>query len=165
MVKVDYITPGAWEDGEHPPTVATVRRAAPSFVAPGPQLAPPARIEVLPPTAPELAPPAAVKTVQTLTTSATDRAKGFSIATIPLAAVLGLVGLLGAVTLAGVPIVSGAALLILFGVFAAVWLAAWIWHQSASPDGVALWQVLLHYRLLRAEQKARLERMRGGMDK
>jgi hypothetical protein len=77
----------------------------------------------------------------------------------------GFVALLGAVTLAGVPLVSGAALLILFGVFGAVWLVAWIWHMSASPDGVTLWQVLLHYRLLRHEQRARLERMRKDIDR
>jgi hypothetical protein len=113
------------------------------------------RYEPPPAQAHELTPVTPAQTVQNVTTSAVDRAKGFSIATIPLAAMAGFVALLGAVTLAGVPLVSGAALLILFGVFAGVWLAAWIWHMSASPDGIGLWQVLLHYRLLRYEQRAR----------
>jgi hypothetical protein len=32
-------------------------------------------------------------------------------------------------------------------------------HQWISPDGTALTMVLLHYRLLRAEQRARLDRL------
>ena len=46
-----------------------------------------------------------------------------------------------------------------------VWLAAWVWHMSASPDGIGLWQVLLHYRLLRHEQRARLERIQRELDR
>jgi hypothetical protein len=123
------------------------------------------RVEVLPPEAHEVTPGLPVQTVQNVTTSAVDRAKGFSIVSIPLAAMAGVVAFLAAVTLFSVPILSGAALLWLFGTFAGVWLLAWVWHVSASPDGVSLWQVLLHYRLLRHEQRARLERMRRELDK
>ena len=103
--------------------------------------------------------PLPVQTVQRLTTSHVDRAKGFSIVSIPMAAGVGVGGLLIAVGIGAVPIFSMGALLVLFLSFLGVWLAAFLWHESASPDGVSLWQVLLHYRLLRHEQKARLQRM------
>lgn len=103
--------------------------------------------------------PTPVQTVQKLATSHVDRAKGFSIVSIPLAAGVGLGGLLLAVGVFAVPVFSMAALLTLFLAFLATWLAAWLWYQSASPDGVTLWTVLLHYRLLSREQKARLRRM------
>ena len=103
--------------------------------------------------------PMPVQTVQRLATSHVDRAKGFSIVSIPMAAGVGLGGLLLAVGLFQVPLFSMAALLTLFLAFLLTWLAAFLWYQSASPDGVTLWTVLLHYRLLSREQKARLQRM------
>ena len=102
------------------------------------------------------------QTVQRIETSHVDRAKGFSIVALPLAAGVGLGGLLLAVGLFSVPLFSMAALLILFLAFLATWLTAWLWYQSASPDGVGLWTVMLHYRLLSREQKARLRRMETG---
>ena len=107
----------------------------------------------------EIDAPMPVQTVQRLATSHVDRAKGFSIVSIPMAAGVGLGGLLLAVGLFQVPLFSMAALLTLFLAFLATWLAAFLWYQSASPDGVTLWTVLLHYRLLSREQKARLQRM------
>jgi len=103
--------------------------------------------------------PLPVQTVQRLATSHVDRAKGFSIVSIPLAAGVGVGGLLLAVGVFSVPIFSMAALLTLFLAFLGTWLAAFLWYQSASPDGIGLWTVLLHYRLLSREQKARLRRM------
>ncbi|MCO5247163.1 MAG: hypothetical protein M9927_25645, partial [Anaerolineae bacterium] len=61
-----------------------------------------------------------------------------------------------------VPVLSMTALLVLFLGFLGAWLIAYLWHVWASPDGVVLWQVLLHYRLLAREQKARHRRMDGG---
>ncbi len=107
----------------------------------------------------EIDAPMPVQTVQRLATSHVDRAKGFSIVSIPMAAGVGLGGLLLAVGLFQVPLFSMAALLTLFLAFLLTWLAAFLWYQSASPDGVTLWTVLLHYRLLSREQKARLQRM------
>jgi len=103
--------------------------------------------------------PMPVTTLQRVSTSNVDRAKGFSIKAIPLAAGVGLGGLLLAVGAGFVPLASMGALLVLFLTFLAVWLVAFVWSESASPDGVALWQVLLHYKLLSREQKARLRRM------
>jgi hypothetical protein len=148
-------------DYDRRPAPRTVRD---TFVPPAP--APIVRrVEVLPPEPHEVSPALPVQTVQKVTTSAVDRAKGFSIVSIPLAAMAGFVAFLVAVGLFSVPIVSGAALVVLFGTFAGVWLVAWIWHQSASPDGITLWTVILHYKLLRHEQKARLERMRKELDR
>lgn len=143
----------------------TPRPVRDTFVSPAAPAPIVRRVEVLPPEAHEVMPALPVQTVQKLTTSAVDRAKGFTIVSIPLAAMAGFVAFLVAVGLFSVPVLSGAALVILFGTFAGVWLIAWIWHQSASPDGVTLWQVILHYRLLRYEQRARLERMRKELDK
>lgn len=100
-----------------------------------------------------------VQTVQTVTTSHEDRAKGFSITTIPLAAGVGFVAFLAAVGLAGVPWLSWSALLVLFGVFAAVWAGAYFWHTLASPDGATILSIVLSYRYVRHEQRARLDRL------
>ena len=152
------------EDENTGPAVAP-RRPVPNYVAPDRAPIVPRRVGILPPAQPhELQHAQPVQTVQRLDTSHTDRARGFTIASVPLAAALGLVAFLVAVALFGVPWLSGAALVVLFGVFGLVWLVAWIWYQSASPDGVALFQVLLGYRLLRHEQKARLDRMKGAQD-
>ncbi len=100
-----------------------------------------------------------VQTVQAVTTSHEDRAKGFTLTTVPLAAVVGLVALLAAAGLFGVPWLSWSALLVLFGVFAAVWGAAYFWHTLASPDGATVLSILLSYRYVRHEQRARLDRL------
>jgi len=103
--------------------------------------------------------PLPVQTVQRLATSHVDRAKGFTIKALPLSVAVGVGGLLIAVGIGWVPLASMGALLVLFLAFLVTWLAAFVWSESASPDGVTLWQVLLHYRLLSREQKARLQRM------
>lgn len=103
--------------------------------------------------------PLTVQTVQRVTTSSVDRAKGFTIKALPLSVAVGVGGLLIAVGIGFVPLASMGALLVLFLAFLLTWLAAFVWSESASPDGVTLWQVLLHYRLLSREQKARLQRM------
>lgn len=119
---------------------------------------PPALVgDVLPPMDSGARPP--VQTVQTVTTSHEDRAKGFTLTTVPLAAVVGVVAALAAVGLAGVPWLSWSALLVLFGVFAAVWAGAYFWHTLASPDGATLLSILLSYRYVRHEQRARLDRL------
>ena len=119
---------------------------------------PPALVgEVLPPMMPDARPP--VQTVQTVTTSHTDRARGFTITSIPLALAVGFVAFLAAIGLAGVPWMSWSALLVLFGVFAAVWAGAYFWHTLASPDGATILSILLSYRYVRHEQRARLDRL------
>ena len=100
-----------------------------------------------------------VQTLQTVTTSHEDRARGFTITSIPLAAAVGFVAFLAAIGLAGVPWMSWSALLILFGVFAAVWAGAYFWHTLASPDGATILSILLSYRYVRHEQRARLDRL------
>jgi len=113
--------------------------------------------EILPPMHQEARPP--VQTLQTVTTSHEDRARGFTMTTVPLAAVVGLVALLAALGLFGVPWLSWSALLILFGVFAAVWAGAYFWHTLASPDGATILSIFLSYRYVRHEQRARLDRL------
>lgn len=142
------------EDGRTqylPATVSRPRRTAPPVALVG---------DVLPPMeAGRGAARLPVQTVQNVTTSHQDRARGFNLATIPLAAVVGLVALLAALGLFGVPWLSWSALLILFGVFAGVWLVAYTWHTLASPDGATVLSILLSYRYVRHEQRARLDRL------
>ncbi len=140
---------------------ATLARRPQNFVpayAPGDTPRPIAR-RLEPQTPMQIDAPMPVQSVQRYATSHVDRAKGFTIVSLPLAAGVGVGGLLLAAGLFSVPLFSMGALLVFFLSFLGVWLAAFLWHESASPDGVTLWQVLLHYRLLRHEQKARLERM------
>jgi hypothetical protein len=89
-----------------------------------------------------------------------DRARGFSIATAPLAAVVGLVVALVAVIGWSVPIASLVTLLLALGGFALVWLLAFIAHLLISPDGATFFHVLFAWRFLRAEQRERHRRYR-----
>ena len=113
-------------------------------------------VEVLPPERRSQLP---VQTVQEVHTSHEDRAKGFNRTTIPLAGVAGVVALLAALSLFGVPWLSWSALLILFATFAVVWLVAYTWFSLASPDGTTVMSILLSYRFQRHEQRARLDRL------
>lgn len=91
--------------------------------------------------------------------SETDRAVAFNISTAGLAAIVGAGGLLLAVVGWKVPLLSVTALAIFFSFAALIWAGAWLFHALASPDGIGLIGVLLQYRLLRHEQRARHERI------
>ena len=108
--------------------------------------------------------PSPVETRQIVKTDARDRAIGFNISTAGLAAIVALGGTLITVAGWGVPILSVATLATFFALAAVVWAGAWFWYNAASPDGVGLIGVLLHYRLLRHEQRARLERIDAMME-
>lgn len=97
--------------------------------------------------------------------SETDRAIAFNISTAGLALIVGLGGLLVAVAGWKVPLLSVTALAIFFGLAALIWAAAWLFHAAASPDGIGLISVLLQYRLLRHEQRARLDRIDSMMER
>ena len=114
--------------------------------------------DIMPPRDPQPA-RVPVQTLQTVATSHRDRAAGFNLVTIPLAAVAGIVALLAAVSLANMPLLSWSALLILFGAFVLVWGLAYAWHTLASPDGAVIFGILLAYRFQRHEQRARLDRL------
>ncbi len=96
---------------------------------------------------------------ETVAISETDRAIAFNISTMGLAVMVGLGGLLLAVVGWQVPLLSVTALAIFFGFAALIWAGAWLFHALASPDGIGLIGVLLQYRLLRYEQRARHERI------
>lgn len=87
-----------------------------------------------------------------------DRAKGFQIASVPLAAAVGLGSLIVGIVGWGVPFFSVAALAWLWTGFLLTWFGAWVVHNLFSGDGIALLQAMLGYRYLRHEQKARLAR-------
>jgi hypothetical protein len=122
------------------------------------------RVEILPPEpgAVDLRSPVEIR--QELRTSAVDRAKGFNISTAGLAAMVGVGGVLLAVVGWQMPLFSLTALTTFFTLAMGVWLIAWAWYNLASPDGVGVLSVLLQYRLLRHEQRARLDRIDAMMD-
>lgn len=117
------------------------------------------RAEVVPPTPIELQAPGLQRTVNSLSTTHWDRARGFSLATVPLAGAVGVGALLIAIFFFGFELWSLAAVVVLFLGFLATWLAAWIAYQLTSPDGVNLFTAWAHFQLLRDEQRARLRRM------
>lgn len=146
-----------WNDDlDTGPAVAPRRQ---TFVPAAPIVVRP-KVEILPPLQHELQAAQPVTTVQELTTSHQDRARAFNLVSIPLAATLGFVALLAAVGLAGVPLLSWAALLWLFTVFAFVWAVAWVVYVFVSPDGGTVLQIVLGYKLLAREQRERHARMR-----
>ena len=87
-----------------------------------------------------------------------DRAKGFGLATAPLAAIAGLVAALVGVLGWQVPIASLVTLLLALGGFAAVWLVAYVAHVFVSPDGALFLHTVMTWSYLRREQAERFKR-------
>lgn len=125
-----------------------------NFVPPDPG---PPRVEILAPADLPPMPPVAVVSVE-LRTTYTDRAKGFQLATVPVAMAFGLGSLVVAIVGFAVPVVSLGALAVFWLAFLGWWTIGWAIHHVASPDGVALIQALLQYRYVRHEQKERVKR-------
>jgi hypothetical protein len=96
--------------------------------------------------------------------SEVDRAVGFTIGTATLAGVVGAGGVLVAAVGWQVPLASITALTIFFCTAALVWLSAWALHVLSGEGGIGLVSVLLQYRLLRHEQRARLQRIERLME-
>lgn len=90
-----------------------------------------------------------------------DRARGFGLATAPLAGVVGIVAALIGISAFSVPILSVGALLLVLAGFAATWLVAYVGHLFISPDGALFLHVLLTWRYLGREQKERIKRYKG----
>lgn len=127
------------------------QRGHDNFVSPG---QPPARVEVLSPA--DL--PAAPISEPMPYSGHVDRAKGFTIATGPLAAATGFVVLLIGIIAFGVPLLSVPALLLALGGFTAAWLVAYALHVFVSADGALFAHVLLTWAYLRREQRERIKR-------
>lgn len=124
-----------------------------NFVAPAPK----PRVEIV---EVERNLPAPPTTVLLPTANYTDRSRGFTIATGPLAAATGFVVLLIGITAFGVPVLSVAALLLALAGFTVAWLIAYIAHTLISPDGTMFAHTLFAWRYLREEQKERIRRYR-----
>jgi len=131
---------------------------APNFVDPGPRPSPPTVYVEAAPLAPMQ--PTATSTVE-LRTTYTDRARGFQLATVPIALAFGAGALIVAVAGWSVPVLSVGALVTFWLGFLAWWLIGWAIHHIVSPDGVALLSAILGYRYVRHEQRERLGRMKG----
>lgn len=125
-----------------------------NFVAPAPN----PRVEIIEVTPAQL--PAPPQTVLLPTANYTDRARGFSLSTAPLAGATGFVVLLIGIIAFGVPALSVAALLLALAGFTAAWLIAYIAHTVVSPDGTMFAHTILAWRYLRAEQQERHRRYR-----
>ena len=132
---------------------------APNFEDPGPRPSPPTVSVEAAPLAPMPA-PGATSHVE-LRTTYTDRARGFQLATVPVALAFGVGALIVALVGWSIPMFSLAALGVFWVAFLAWWLIGWAIHHIASPDGVALLSAILGYRYLRHEQRERLGRMKG----
>ena len=127
-----------------------------NFVEPGPpsRQSPVVRVEPQHLTAP----PTVATTSVEMRATYTDRARGFQLATVPVAVAFGGGVLLVAAIGWSVPVFSVAALGVFWCAFLAWWLVGWTVHHVVSPDGIALIQALLGYRYVRHEQRARLAR-------
>jgi hypothetical protein len=94
-----------------------------------------------------------------------DRAKGFSLATAPLAGVTGFIVLLIGISAFGVPLLSVGALLLALAGFAATWLIAYGLHTFVSADGALFLHTIFAWGYLKREQSERFKRYglnRGG---
>jgi cytochrome b subunit of formate dehydrogenase len=90
--------------------------------------------------------------------SHTDRAKGFTLVTMPLAAATGFVVLLIALSAFGVPVLSVAALLLALAGFSVAWLVALLFHIWVSADGALVLHTIFLWRMLLLEARERRKR-------
>lgn len=97
-------------------------------------------------------------------TSATDRAKGFLIATVPLYAAFALGVVLVAYLLWDTPILSWSALLIFWLSFVAAWLMGYVWTITISAEGVAFYEAKQKWNIIKREQTERWDYYRGQID-
>jgi hypothetical protein len=138
----------------------TTQRERATFV---PALRDPAPIVVEVETSPAMLPPPP-QNVLMPRAGYEDRARGFGIATAPLAGVVGFVVALVAIVGWSVPIASLATLLAALGGFAGTWLVAYIAHVLISPDGALFAHTVLMWRYLRREQAERHRRYRKAVE-
>ena len=97
-----------------------------------------------------------VSTMHTeLRTSATDRAKGFLLASVPLFATVALLAVLVAWIGWGTPLFSMATLLIFWVTFAVTWAGTWIYTLTYSAEGIAMFEARSKWRVIEREQAAR----------
>jgi ABC-type multidrug transport system permease subunit len=87
-----------------------------------------------------------------------DRAVGFSIATGPLASVVGFIVLLIGISAFGVPLLSVGALLLALAGFAITWLIAFGLHIFVSSDGALFLHTIFAWNYLNQEAKERRKR-------
>lgn len=134
------------------------RRHETNFVAPLPE---PRRVEII---EGDAALPASPTPVLLPKAGYEDRARGFGIATAPLAGAVGLVAAIAGIVGWAVPVASLVTLLLALGGFAAVWLVAYLAHVLISPDGALFAHTFWMWRTIRAEQKERHQRLRKMLD-
>lgn len=119
----------------------------------------PPRTVYVDPTDLTVLPPAAHLQTE-IRTSHVDRAKGFQVATVPIAIAAGVGALIIAVVGWSVPAMSLIGLLIFWAAFLAWWVLGWLIHNVMSPDGIALIHTLLGWAYLRRDQRERHKRYR-----
>ncbi len=90
-----------------------------------------------------------------------DRAAGFSVATMPLAATTGLVVLLIGISAFGIPVLSVAALLLALAGFSLTWLVAYVAHVFVSADGALVIHTVSAWAYLKREQAERHKRYKA----
>jgi hypothetical protein len=112
------------------------------------------------PALPAEALPPAAQTRAEVSGSHVDRARGFQIASVPLALGVGVGSLILGIVGWQVPVLSVAALAWLWGGFLLTWLAAWVVHNLFSADGIGLVHTLMGWQYLKAEQRERHRRYR-----
>lgn len=88
-------------------------------------------------------------------TNAVDRAKGFLISSIPLYAAFGISTLLIAVLGFNVPLLSITAIGIFFLTFTSAWLAAYSWSLMYSSEGIAFYEAVKKWDVIKEEQRER----------
>ena len=137
---------GYYDDAEQRRLLPAVREPARAVVG-----------EIMPPEPPALYMPPAAQPLSRieLRTTYADRSRGYLISMLPLAAVASLVGVIIAVSLFSVPLLSGAALLTFWAIFASVYLVSYLAHLLVSPDGAAFLAIFGVYRMAAREQRHR----------
>jgi hypothetical protein len=91
----------------------------------------------------------------TVTTSATDRAIGYLLETLPLYACFGLGVTLISVYFWHVPLLSITALIIYWLTFVCAWLVSYIVHKFLSVEGVAFYEASQKWKVIKREQEKR----------
>jgi hypothetical protein len=89
-----------------------------------------------------------------------NRAKGFSITTMNISIVVGILFIIAAFAIRDT-VTFGIITLWFFTGFCVVWLISYVLHVFISPEGAEMLEILMYWRFINREQAERHRRMRG----
>lgn len=142
LTSLDYQNPEYWEDVPQTNQPQTKRG---ELVRPTP---PPVTARRYEPITVDMNVPQQSIMAVNMTTTAVDRAQGFTIETHQLSLVTGVLAVIVAVVGFGHPFLALGTLWTFFIWYTLIWFLAWLFHRIVSPEGLAFFNAIMTWRYI-----------------